>query len=77
MSALGQKHIMSALPPKADMCGAARDVRFGPIADISLAHVFRPADHSSLLANRWLAARTESGRFLQRIGEKRGRTIRI
>jgi hypothetical protein len=21
---------MSALPPKADMCGAARDVRFGP-----------------------------------------------
>jgi len=26
---------MSALPPKADMCGAARDVRFGPKADIS------------------------------------------
>jgi hypothetical protein len=26
---------MSALPPKADMCGAARDVRFGPIADIN------------------------------------------
>jgi hypothetical protein len=24
----------SALPPKADMCGATRDVRFGPIADI-------------------------------------------
>jgi hypothetical protein len=22
------------LPPKADMCGATRDVRFGPIADI-------------------------------------------
>src|SRR5690348_1511576 len=45
MSALGQKQTyavhqpMSALPPiataKADMCGAARDVRFGPIADIS------------------------------------------
>ena len=40
MSALGQKRTlavqnrMSALPPKADMCGAARDVRFGPIADI-------------------------------------------
>src|SRR5262249_58510587 len=36
MSALGQKRTyavqkgMSALPPKADMCGAARDVRFGP-----------------------------------------------
>jgi hypothetical protein len=29
---------MSALPPKADMCVAARDVRFGPIADkLSLA----------------------------------------
>ena len=25
---------MSALPPKADMCGAATDVRFGPKADI-------------------------------------------
>ena len=41
MSALGQKQtcapqkVMSALPPKADMCGATRDVRFGPIADIA------------------------------------------
>jgi hypothetical protein len=26
---------MSALPPKADMCGATRDVRYGPIADIA------------------------------------------
>jgi hypothetical protein len=40
MSALGHKQtyavqkVMSALPPKADMCGATRDVRFGPIADI-------------------------------------------
>jgi hypothetical protein len=40
MSALGHKRtfrgaiVMSALPPKADMCGAATDVRFGPIADI-------------------------------------------
>jgi hypothetical protein len=25
---------MSALPPKADMCDAASDVRYGPIADI-------------------------------------------
>jgi hypothetical protein len=25
---------MSALPPKADMCGAATDVRYGPKADI-------------------------------------------
>ena len=26
---------MSALPPKADMCSATRDVRFVPIADIA------------------------------------------
>jgi hypothetical protein len=26
---------MSALPPKADTCGATRDVCFGPIADIT------------------------------------------
>src|SRR5262245_53526605 len=26
---------MSALPPKADMCGPTRDVRYGPKADIS------------------------------------------
>jgi hypothetical protein len=41
MSALGHNRtfggaiVMSALPPKADMCDAARDVRFGPIADIA------------------------------------------
>ena len=39
MSALGQKQTyaaqedMSALPPKADMCGATAHVRFVPIAD--------------------------------------------
>jgi hypothetical protein len=26
---------MSALPPKADMCGAISDVRFGPKADVA------------------------------------------
>ena len=31
---------MSALPPKADMRSATRDVRFGPIADISLTQCF-------------------------------------
>ena len=47
MSALGQKRTfavqkgMSALPPKADMCGATRDVRFGPIADIGLVEVYK------------------------------------
>ena len=40
MSALGQKPTyaahngMSALPPKADICGALADVCFGPKADI-------------------------------------------
>ena len=40
MSALGQKrtcavqNVMSALPPKADVCSATRDVRFVPIADM-------------------------------------------
>ena len=44
MSALGHKQtcavqkVMSALPPKADMCSATRDVRFVPIADIG--HLF-------------------------------------
>ena len=40
MSALGQKQtcaaqkVMSAVTPKADMCGALADVRFVPRADI-------------------------------------------
>jgi hypothetical protein len=40
MSALGHnqtyalQQAMSALRPKADMCGATKDVRFGPKADI-------------------------------------------
>jgi len=40
MSALGQKQTralqngISALPPEADICGAKRNVRFGPEADI-------------------------------------------
>ena len=44
MSALGHKqtyavqNVMSALPPKADMCSATRDVRFVPIADIVRLH---------------------------------------
>ena len=44
MSALGQKqtfapqYVMSALPPIADMCGATRDVGYGPKADIAPPH---------------------------------------
>ena len=33
---------MSALPPKADMCGASEDVRFEPLADISQVSLFDP-----------------------------------
>ena len=42
MSALGQKQtfavqqFMSALPSKADICSANRNVRFGPKADINV-----------------------------------------
>jgi hypothetical protein len=32
--------VMSALPPKADMCGATGNVGYGPIADI-VAYIFR------------------------------------
>jgi hypothetical protein len=47
MSALGHKqtfHIaraMSALPPKADIRGGERDVRFVPKADIGLVEVYK------------------------------------
>jgi hypothetical protein len=35
---------MSALPPRADMCDATRDVRFGPKADISRFRLLRDCD---------------------------------
>ena len=34
--------LMSALPPKADMCAATRDVRFVPKADIAHTQTERP-----------------------------------
>jgi hypothetical protein len=54
MSALGHKQTfavqkgMSALPPKADMCGALARVCFGPIADIatSFNHIVGNGDHT-------------------------------
>jgi hypothetical protein len=54
MSALGQKQTfaahqpMSALPPKADMCGALAHVCFGPIADISPYSIISSARESKL-----------------------------
>ena len=38
---IGLSAPMSALPPKADMCGAARDVRYGPIAEMHVAFAQR------------------------------------
>ena len=35
--------VMSALPPKADMCGALADVRYGPKADIAASATHREA----------------------------------
>ena len=32
---------MSALPPRGDMCGATRDVRYGPKADIRASRIWR------------------------------------
>src|SRR5262245_57463231 len=57
MSALGQKQTyavhqaMSALPPKADMCSAIPDVRFGPKADIAEQHGARRVIFCALLAS--------------------------
>jgi hypothetical protein len=36
--------MMSALPPKADMCSAQADVRFVPIADISDVELLKQKD---------------------------------
>src|SRR5262245_33470042 len=40
-------HHMSALPSKADMCGATSNVRFGPKADIALIRSPRVAVHGN------------------------------
>ena len=62
---------MPALPPKADMCGATRDVCFGPIADIR--ERARPLSHqkSGAMLGRsqreisfWLGASLHSPRAL-------------
>jgi hypothetical protein len=56
MSALGQKRTcavqkrMSALPQIADMCGATRDVRFVPKADITRFHFYPSAKKLRLAA---------------------------
>src|SRR5262245_28820260 len=45
--------VMSALPPKADMCGATRDVCFGPEADIGKRRPLRTRPSYSLRNFAW------------------------
>jgi len=71
---------MSALPPKADMCGAIAYVRFGPIADIVnfIQSPHRRRHHSSALETlkRELAGavlhKQWRSRRLKRRGRRRG-----
>ena len=49
-SEISQK-AMSALPPKADMCGAVANVRFGPKADIAPVSGARTHDETVTLLN--------------------------
>ena len=66
MSALGQKQTfavqkgMSALPPKADMCGAKGNVRFVPRADMA------PGPHLGMFFDTPISSSTSSSnaRFL-------------
>ena len=57
MSALGQKrtcamqNVMSALPPKADMCSATRDVRLVPKADMTAMKNARPSSSHSMTSS--------------------------
>src|SRR5262245_9076595 len=85
MSALGQKRTcalqwaMSALPPKADMCSALADVRFGPKADINSAERRRQLSavaHSILVTySLALLFRPVVSSFLTSSGDSFGRSI--
>ena len=58
MSALGQKQtcaarkVMSALPSKADMCGAKRDVGFVPLADMTVIQFRRRRGRAAVESKR-------------------------
>ena len=74
MSALGHKRtfrcaiVMSALLPKADMCGARAHVCFGPKADIPTKHrivVFEPVVARN---NRFLLIDADCSNYLQPLG---------
>jgi hypothetical protein len=57
--------VMSALPPKADMCSATMDVRYGPKADISeqapkLSYLF----FARSLGGSYMGTRSAQGTFV-------------
>jgi hypothetical protein len=64
MSAFGQQQTfaphkaMSALPPKADMCSASRDVRYGPIADMRAHHSVETSGDNAEVSNSWFCCPT-------------------
>jgi hypothetical protein len=74
MSALGQKQTpalqkaMSALPPKADVCGANRHVCFGPKADIGAHSITSSAMASSATGYRRAQGRS-APTFVLAIGQ--------
>ena len=53
---------MSALPPKADMCGATKDVRYGPKADMK--H-FRPQTLICSLSRQHVVSRQRAANALE------------
>jgi hypothetical protein len=61
---------MSALPPLADMCGATRDVRFGPIADIT-GFTRSPRRRAQAPPHRSVQRRIECGRRRVRFAGRR------
>jgi hypothetical protein len=54
---------MSALPPKADMCGATSDVRYGPKADTGQHKLSRQSGVAVVILYRFVRNRTLSVYF--------------
>ena len=81
MSALGHKrtfapqNAMSALPPKADMCSAQGNVRFVPIADITVALDMSAFDPKRTLPKSDLAYRASTRSLKSAIAAKRAPSL--
>ena len=88
MSALGQKQtcaaqkVMSAFPPKADMCSAQAHVRFGPEADIRREWGHRPScgqlsrlsvNRTRIVSGNCFGLITSLLKFSEKISETGGR----